>query len=101
MFHASEHVSIPILSQELGYGRVSIPGRGKIFLSTIGSRPALGPTQSHIQWELGALSAEVKRPGCEADHSPQCSVEVKSSGAEPPLPPCVFMAWCLFNYAQR
>jgi hypothetical protein len=34
---------------------------------------------------LGALSLEIKRPGREANHSPQCSAEVKY----------VFMAWCL------
>jgi hypothetical protein len=41
-----------------------------IFLFTIASRTALGPTQAPIQWVPGALSLEVKRPGCEADHSP-------------------------------
>jgi hypothetical protein len=41
------------------------------------SRTALGPTQPPIQWVLGALSLEVKRPGCEADHSSPSSAEVK------------------------
>jgi hypothetical protein len=31
----------------------------------------------HIQWVPGALSLVVKRPGCEADHSPPSSAEVK------------------------
>jgi hypothetical protein len=39
------------------------------FLSTA-STPALGPTQSPIQWILGAISPRLKRPGREADHSP-------------------------------
>jgi hypothetical protein len=47
-----------------------------IFLFTTASRTALGPTQP-IQWTPGALSLEVKRPGCEADHSPPSSAEVK------------------------
>jgi hypothetical protein len=38
---------------------------------------ALGPTQPPIQWERGALSLGVKRPGREADHSPPSSAEVK------------------------
>jgi hypothetical protein len=41
------------------------------------SRTALGPTQPPIQWVPGALSLGVKRPGCEADHSPPSSAEVK------------------------
>jgi hypothetical protein len=66
-----------------------------IFLFTTASRMALGPTQPAIQWVLGALSLEVKRPAREADHPPPPSGEVKE---------CVevylhstqyaFMAWC-------
>jgi hypothetical protein len=50
-----------------------------IFLFTTASRPALGPTQPPIQWVLGALPLEVKRSGCEADHSPPSSAEVKNA----------------------
>jgi hypothetical protein len=73
----------------MGYGldgQGSIPGRGKIFLSFIASRPALGPTQPPIQWVPGALSPGVKWYGHEADHSPPSSVKVKNCGAIPPLP---------------
>jgi hypothetical protein len=38
---------------------------------------ALGPTQPSIQWVPGALSMGVKRPGREADHSPQSNAVVK------------------------
>jgi hypothetical protein len=48
-----------------------------IFLFTIASRTALGPTQPPIQLVLGALSLGVKRKGREADHSPPSSAEVK------------------------
>jgi hypothetical protein len=34
----------------------------------------------------GLLTQGVKRPGCEADHSPPSSAEVKNGGAIPPLP---------------
>jgi hypothetical protein len=47
-----------------------------ILLFATASRTALGPTQPPIQWALGALSLGVKRPGCEADHSPPSSAEV-------------------------
>jgi hypothetical protein len=48
-----------------------------IFLFTIASRTALGPTQPPIQCVPGALSLGVKRLRCEADHSPPSSAEVK------------------------
>jgi hypothetical protein len=58
-------------------GQGTIPGRDKeIFLYSAASRLALGPSQSPIQWALGALSPGVKRPGREADHSPPYSAEV-------------------------
>jgi hypothetical protein len=50
-----------------------------IFLFTIVSRRALGPTQPPVQWVPGALSLGVKRPGREADHSPPSSAEVKNA----------------------
>jgi hypothetical protein len=67
----------------LGYGlddrgsRVDSRRGLGIFLFTTASRTALGPTQSPIQWVLGALSLGVKRLGSEADHSPPSSAEVK------------------------
>jgi hypothetical protein len=59
---------------------VSSSGRvWDIFLFTTASRPALGPTQPPIQLVPGAFSLEVKRQGCEADHSPPSSAEIKES----------------------
>jgi hypothetical protein len=49
----------------------------KIFLFTITSRPALGPTQPPIQWVQGALFLEVKQPGHEADHSLPSSAKLE------------------------
>jgi hypothetical protein len=48
-----------------------------IFLFSTMSRLSLGPTQSPIQWVLEALSPGIKQLGCEADHSPPSSAEVK------------------------
>jgi hypothetical protein len=47
-----------------------------IFLFTITTRPALGPSQSPIQWAPGAFSGGKAVPGREADHSPPSSAEV-------------------------
>jgi hypothetical protein len=72
----------------MGYGldgRGLIPTRGKIFLLSIATRPALGPSQPSIQLVLGVLSLRVKWQGHEADHSPPSNTEVKNGGAIPPL----------------
>jgi hypothetical protein len=55
------------------------PGRIKNFHFSISSRPALGPTQSPIQWVVGAVSPGVKWQGREADHSPPTSAKVKKT----------------------
>jgi len=49
----------------------------EIFLYTTASRTTLGSIQP-IQQVPGALSLEVKRQGCEDDHTPQSSAEVKN-----------------------
>jgi hypothetical protein len=58
----------------------------EIFLFSIMSRPALGPTQPPAQWVLAVFSLGVKRQGREADHSPPCSAKVKKGRAVVPLP---------------
>jgi hypothetical protein len=73
----------------MGYGlegRVQFAEGQEIILYSTVSRLALRPTQAPIQSVLGALSPELKRPKCEADHSPPSSTEIKNSGAIPPLP---------------
>jgi hypothetical protein len=65
-----------------------------IFLFTTASRTALGPAQPPIQWVPGALSVEVKRPGCVADHSPPSSAEVKNEWSYNFTPQYAFIAWC-------
>jgi hypothetical protein len=71
----------------------------KILLFSTASRPALGPTQSSIQWVLwgGTLSLEVKWMGREADRSPSASAELKNGEVtSPPL-----MVWSLIKYRKN
>jgi hypothetical protein len=63
------------LRNGLSRGRSSSPGRAKNFHFSTSSVPALGPTQSLIDWIPGTLSLGIKRPGREADHSPPTGVE--------------------------
>jgi hypothetical protein len=67
-------------------GRGSNPGRGKIFMFSTASRPAMGPTQPPIQWVPGTISPGLKRPKREGDNSPPSSAEVKNDAATTPLP---------------
>jgi hypothetical protein len=55
-----------------------VPEGSRNFLFSTSSRPSLRSTQPPIQpMGTGALSPGVKRQGCEADHSPPASAEVK------------------------
>jgi hypothetical protein len=65
------------------------------------SRTALGPTQPPIQWVPGAPSLGVKRPGREADPSPQSSAEVKNAWRYTSTSQYVFMAWCLVKHRDN
>jgi hypothetical protein len=42
------------------------------------SRRVMGPTHASIQWVPGVLSPKVNRSGCEADHVPLFSAEIKN-----------------------
>jgi hypothetical protein len=72
-------------------GRSSSSGGGKNFHFSMSSRPALRPTQPHIQCVPGTLSSEVKRLVRKADHS-QTSAEIKKTWVYTFIPPYAFMA---------
>jgi hypothetical protein len=57
-------------------GRGSILARGKTFLFSVASRPALSPTQHPIQWVPGAIFPRVKQQGRDTDHLPPSTAEV-------------------------
>jgi hypothetical protein len=46
---------------------------------SIESRPVLEPTQHPMQWVSGKISTGLKRPRCEAEHSPPSSAEVSNA----------------------
>jgi hypothetical protein len=48
-----------------------------------------------MQWVLEAFSPEVKRLGCEADHSLLSGAEAKNAWGHISTPQYVFMEWCL------
>jgi hypothetical protein len=64
---------------------VRFPARQEIYLFSTESRPVLESTQPPVQWVPGAISSRVKRPGCEADHSPPSGAEVKNDETIPSL----------------
>jgi hypothetical protein len=80
------------LRAERPRGRSSSPGRAKNFHFSMPSRRALGPTRPPVQWVPGALSPEVKQLGCDADHSPPTSAEVKKMWINTSTPPYAFVA---------
>jgi hypothetical protein len=64
-------------------------------------RPALGSTQTPIQWAPGGFFPGVKLPGRKADHSPPASAEVKKMWIYTSTPLYAFIAYCLISLAQR
>jgi hypothetical protein len=68
-------------------GRSSSLSGDKHFHFPMSSKPALGPTQPHIQWVTGG-----KLPGHEANQSHPTSAEVKKMWVYTFTPPYAFMA---------
>jgi hypothetical protein len=64
------------------------------YLLTTASRPALGPTQSPIQWVLGALSWGQGGRGVKLATHLYLVLRSRMLGATPPLPQYASMAWC-------
>jgi hypothetical protein len=69
-------------------GRGSNTGRGKIFFSASQRPDPFWDTTMGT----GAFSSWLKRPGCEAHHSPASSAEAKNDGAIPPF--SNVSSWC-------
>jgi hypothetical protein len=101
LFYAHKHLAWAVIPGICLRRNVPVRKLKCIFLFTTGSRTALGPTQPPIQWVRGALSLGIKRPGCEADHSPPSSAEIKNAWSYTSTPQYVFMAWCLVKHKDN
>jgi hypothetical protein len=66
--------------------------RQEFFLFATVSRPA------HTRWVPRVQSSEVMRPGCEADHSPPSSTEVKNEWSYTSTPHYAFLTWYLLKH---
>jgi hypothetical protein len=77
--------------------RSSSPGSVKIFFFSMTSRPVLRPSHLPTQWVSGALASRIKRPGREADHSPQTSAKFKKIWVYTSTLPYAFMAHSLIR----
>jgi hypothetical protein len=73
---------------------------GRDFLFATGSRLAVGPTQSPIQWVSGAVSARLKWLGNEADTLSPSSAEVRNAWSYASIPLYVFMT-CLVKQRDK
>jgi hypothetical protein len=76
-------------------GRTSSLGRVKNFLHLVRTGSKVHPVSYPMC--TGGSFPGVKRPGCEADHSPSTSAEVKKMWICTSTPPYAFMAQCLIS----
>jgi hypothetical protein len=67
--------------------KVRFPTEARDFSLLLRSRPALGSTQSPVQWVPRAIFLGVKRPGRKADHLTPSSAEDKNGEAISTLAP--------------
>jgi hypothetical protein len=72
--------------------RIVKPSRVKNFLTSTVSRPAVGPTESPIEWVPGPLSPGEKWQEREADHLRPTNAEVKKMWIYRSIPLYVFMS---------
>jgi hypothetical protein len=90
------HVAFTAQSvQWLGYGlddQGSIPGRDLDFFPLAdAARQGLGPIHPPTQWVQSVLSPGVKRPRCEADHSPPSTMDYG----------IITLGWILWRWGGR
>jgi len=82
----------------------SVPGGdsdGISFIFVTAFRPALGPTQPHIQWIPRNFSSGLMCPYCEVDHPPPSSAEFKNAWSYASAPQYVFMSWSFIKKELR
>jgi hypothetical protein len=67
--------------------RFPIGTTGRFLLFATASRPALGPTQSSVQWVPEYFTPGMKRRERGVDRSPQSNAEVKNAWSYTSIPP--------------
>jgi hypothetical protein len=72
-----------------------------MFLFSTASSPGLVPTQSSVEWVIVSLSPGVKRPVCEAKHSPPSSAKFKNAWSYTSNSQYVFITWCLVKHGDK
>jgi hypothetical protein len=86
----SQRVKVSIMNAKDDRGWLHSEQRQEIFLFTIASRLAVGPTKISIQWApAGILSSVIKKPGHEAEYSPPPSSGFKYVWSYTYTPPCL------------
>jgi hypothetical protein len=70
-----------ILNKKVGGKKILVEAR-----FFVPSRPALGPTQPHVQW-VPVLSPEVKRPGSCVNTHPPLALRLKKEKSYTSTPP--------------
>jgi hypothetical protein len=87
--------SVSIATAMCWMAGVQFPAEREIFLYSIVSRPALGPTQLPTKWYQGPFPPGIEWPGCGADHF---HLVPRSRRVELYLhSPYVFILLCLIN----
>jgi hypothetical protein len=81
--------------------RVKFPARAKRFSLSLHVQTGSGAHPASYPMNTGSFYPEVKRPGCEADHSPPYSAKVKKKWSYTFTNPQVFMAWCVVSTRDK
>ena len=71
---------------------VRFPSGKIIYICCTASKPALGPTQTPVQWVLWGLFPEIKQPERKADRSPHLVLRLKNEWSCASTPSCTLMA---------
>jgi hypothetical protein len=78
----------------------SITRRGRDF--SLRHRVQTGSEAHQVSYPMGTTNSfpGIKRPGCEANHSPPTSVEFKNAWSYTSTLPHVFMSWYLIKHRE-
>jgi hypothetical protein len=78
-----------------------ILGRVKWFFSSSQHPDHFGAQPAPIRCVLEYFPPGLKRPGCESEHLPPCSVNITNVWSYTFSPLCIFMSWCLIKLEEN